>query len=390
MSENTFPAFSFHQHGGVTASAMATFLVHCARHNVSDIFLQGGGPAVVSRYGRLIRATEFPIEPAILNRITEELFSPDIPGTLRGGNGVDRAMTLNGDINQRYGLARGEKQRFRANFVQAHIGRYENAPAITLRVINAVIPSLDSLGLEHDLYEALLPHDGLGLVCGETGSGKSTLLASVYQHCQLSEPDRKIVTLEDPVEYLLEHPDAILMPEQQQIGVDIGSFAEGLRYSLRRAPGLIGIGEIRDGATVSGAMANAESGHACLSTMHTATPGEAIPRALRMLPPEQREAGAFDLLRMLRYVVVQRLLRTTDGKRQAVRSYIVFDDTLRMALSRYPYQEWGARIDEKITERRGRIKDKAWQLYIEGRIDGTELLKVMSWKELAERQKEIN
>jgi defect in organelle trafficking protein DotB len=362
----TFPAFPFHQHGGITASSMGAFLVHCARHNVSDIFLQGGGPIVISHYGRMQRASTFPLEPPALNRIIEELFSPDIPGTLRSGNGVDRALTLSGDINGRYGLGRGEVQRFRANFVQAHIG------------------------LEHDLREALLPHDGLGLVCGETGSGKSTLLASGYQRCQITQPHRKIITLEDPVEYLLEHPDAILMPEQQQIGRDIPSFSEGLRFSLRRAPGLIGIGEIRDGATLSGAMANAESGHMCLSTMHTATPGEALPRALRMLPAEQREAAAFDLLRMLRFIAVQRLLRTTDGCRQAVRSYIVFDDALRLELSNRPYQEWGAYIDARITRTGKRIQDRAWGLYQDGRIDGDELLTVMDWAELTKRQQEVH
>lgn len=379
------PAFDFHKHGGITGDALRSFLVHCSRNNVSDIFLQGGGPLVVDLYGRKVRASEFRIEPPQLARLMDDVFSEQIKGDLKSGKGVDRALQLTGDIYNRYGLGRGERLRFRCNFVQATIGDYDMVPALTLRTIPTVIPQLESLELEDDLFPALLPHKGIGLVVGETGSGKSTLLASIYQYCAQHYPDRKIVTAEDPIEFLLNFPDAILMPEQSQIGRDVASFAEHLRLSLRRAPGVIGVGEIRDLETLYGAVMNGQSGHLCLSTMHTDSPGETIPRALMLVPTELREAMAHNLLSNLQYIIAQRLLRTTDGKRQAVREYLVFDDDVREALGRLDHTRWRDWIDNHLSERKARMSDKAWALYLQGHISQHELLTVITLRELERR-----
>ncbi|MDN0112717.1 plasmid transfer ATPase TraJ [Yersinia mollaretii] len=379
------PAFDFHQHGGITGDALRSFLVHCSHNNVSDIFLQGGGPLVVDLYGRKVRASEFRIEPPQLARLMDDVFSEQIKGDLKSGKGVDRALQLTGDIYNRYGLGRGERLRFRCNFVQATIGDYDMVPALTLRTIPTVIPQLESLGLEDDLFPALLPHKGIGLVVGETGSGKSTLLAAIYQYCAQHYPDRKIVTAEDPIEFLLNFPEAILMPEQSQIGRDVASFAEHLRLSLRRAPGVIGVGEIRDLETLYGAVMNGQSGHLCLSTMHTDSPGETIPRALMLVPTELREAMAHNLLSNLQYIIAQRLLRTTDGKRQAVREYLVFDDDVREALGRLEHTRWRDWIDNYLSERKARMSDKAWALYQQGRISQHEVLTVITRRELERR-----
>ena len=379
------PAFDFHQHGGITGDALRSFLVHCSRNNVSDIFLQGGGPLVVDLYGRKVRASEFRIEPPQLARLMDDVFSEQIKGDLKSGKGVDRALQLTGDIYNRYGLGRGERLRFRCNFVQATIGDYDMVPALTLRTIPTVIPQLESLGLEDDLFPALLPHKGIGLVVGETGSGKSTLLAAIYQYCAQHYPDRKIVTAEDPIEFLLNFPEAILMPEQSQIGRDVTSFAEHLRLSLRRAPGVIGVGEIRDLETLYGAIMNGQSGHLCLSTMHTDSPGETIPRALMLVPTELREAMAHNLLSNLQYIIAQRLLRTTDGKRQAVREYLVFDDDVREALGRLDHTRWRDWIDNHLSERKARMSDKACALYMQGRINLHELRTVITQHELERR-----
>ena len=379
------PAFDFHQHGGITGDALRSFLVHCSHNNVSDIFLQGGGPLVVDLYGRKVRASEFRIEPPQLARLMDDVFSEQIKGDLKSGKGVDRALQLTGDIYNRYGLGRGERLRFRCNFVQATIGDYDMVPALTLRTIPTVIPQLESLGLEDDLFPALLPHKGIGLVVGETGSGKSTLLAAIYQYCAQHYPDRKIVTAEDPIEFLLNFPEAILMPEQSQIGRDVASFAEHLRLSLRRAPGVIGVGEIRDLETLYGAVMNGQSGHLCLSTMHTDSSGETIPRALMLVPTELREAMAHNLLSNLQYIIAQRLLRTTDGKRQAVREYLVFDDDVREALGRLEHTRWRDWIDNYLSERKARMSDKAWALYQQGRISQHEVLTVITRRELERR-----
>jgi len=220
--------------------------------------------------------------------------------------------------------------------------------------------------------------NGLGILGGITGSGKSTLAAAGYRYCQQTEPDRKITTLEDPIEFVLGRADDILPPTQLQIGRDVDSYANGIRAALRRAPSIIGIGEMRDFETFQAGVLAGQLGHFNLTTMHIHSPGEAIPRCLTMVPAEMREATARDLLGVLQYIVVQKLLRTTDGKRIAVREYIIFDDPLRTLLAGMQYTLWGQHIDTIIRQEKRRIADQAWQLFQSGTIERSELKMAMT------------
>ncbi|AWK15499.1 plasmid transfer ATPase TraJ (plasmid) [Candidatus Fukatsuia symbiotica] len=386
MSADSLPPFDFS--AGLSADTLRRFFTWCARHNVTDIHLQGGSPLIVGRYGRLVKASAFRLEDAQLTKLIDEIFTPKIKAMVKSGRGVDRALQLDGDADQRYGLSRGERLRFRANFIQVTAGRQELTMAVTLRLIPTHIPALESLDLEPDLLRHLLPHKGLILVCGETGSGKSTLLAAIYQYCCRLYTDRKIVTFEDPIEYILGTPENLLPPAQSQIGRDVGSFAEGLKLALRQAPDVIGVGEIRDRETLSGAIACGQSGHLCLSTLHTHSPGETIPRAVLMFPAEMREAAARDLLGVLQVIVVQQLLRTTDGKRQAIREYLIFDEAVRRELACLNYTQWSHWIDSRLQAQQARLADKAWQLYQTGRIPRDEMLNVVSHGELEQRERD--
>ncbi|MFA0941181.1 plasmid transfer ATPase TraJ, partial [Pseudomonas tremae] len=142
--------------------------------------------------GRLRQASRFVLADDTWSKLLDDLFSPEIRPTVRGGRPVDRAIQLDGDINQRYGLERGERLRFRCNFVQATAGRLDTTIALTMRIIPSDIPDLTKMGLEEDLFEALLPSNGLGLIGGITGSGKSTQAAAIYRFCLDTDPDRKV------------------------------------------------------------------------------------------------------------------------------------------------------------------------------------------------------
>ncbi|MGK2894529.1 plasmid transfer ATPase TraJ [Klebsiella michiganensis] len=371
---------------GLTADTLRGFLVHCYRHGVSDIHLQSGGPVVVDHHGRKVVASAFTLEHPVLVRLVDEIYSPDIKARVQAGQGADRALQLEGDSNGRYGLGRGERVRFRTNFIQATIGALTTAMAVTLRVIPSAIPDLDSLGLDDELYHALLPQDGIGLVCGPTGSGKSTLLASAYQHYGRTHPDGKLVTYEDPVEYLFGGPGWVLQPQQSETGRDVPSFAAGLRLALRQAPTLIGVGEVRDLDTLQAATACAQSGHLTLSTLHAFSPGHAFSRCVRMAPEDSREQTAFDLLDALRFVVVQRLLPTTDGRRQAVREHVVFDDSWRDALGAHHYARWPGLINARLQAEERRITDQVWQLFTDERITDATAIQSMGWKDFHTRR----
>lgn len=363
--------------GSIDPDSLRGFFVWCARNNVSDIHLQGDNHFVVGRYGRLLRASKFAVADDTLAKLMDEVFSPELRPKVRGGVSVDRAMQLDGDANGRWGLDRGERIRFRVNLLQGTAGRQKTI-GWTLRVIPTDIPPLEGMELEPALMENILPAKGLALWGGITGSGKSTALASTYRYSLDNYPDRKVTTKEDPIEFILGRPDDVLPPLQSQIGEDIPDFATGIRADLRRAPSIIGVGEMRDNPTIDAGIRAGQLGHLCLSTTHIDSPGETFGRLLNEFPHESRDAMAWALLGVLQYVVVQTLLRTNDGKRVAVREYIIIDHNLRERLGGMPWSQWGSQVNTIIRLEKRRIVDQAWRLYGQGRIDAAELGVVMS------------
>lgn len=363
---------------GLNADALRGFMVWCARNNVSDIHLQGDNHFVVGRYGRLLRASPFRVADDTMALLMDEVFSPELRPQVRGGVPADRAIQLDGDMTGRWGLNRGERIRFRVNLLQGSAGRQDSTIGWTLRVIPSEIPPLETLGLEPELMDNLLPAKGVGLWGGITGSGKSTSLASTYRHCLDTDPDRKVTTKEDPIEFILGRPGDVLPPLQSQVGKDIPDFATGIRADLRRAPSVMGVGEMRDLETIEAGIRAGQLGHLLLSTTHIHSPGEVFARLINEFPHESRDAMALSLLGVLQYVVVQTLLRTTDGKRVAVREFILFDYYLREKLAGMPWSKWGQHIDGILRSEKRRIVDQAWQLYRAGRIPESELAMVMS------------
>lgn len=363
---------------GLNADALRGFMVWCARNDVSDIHLQGDNHFVVGRYGRLVRASPFRVADDTMALLMDEVFSPELRPQVRGGVPADRAIQLDGDMTGRWGLNRGERIRFRVNLLQGSAGRQDSTIGWTLRVIPSEIPPLETLGLEPELMDNLLPAKGVGLWGGITGSGKSTSLASTYRHCLDTDPDRKVTTKEDPIEFILGRPGDVLPPLQSQVGKDIPDFATGIRADLRRAPSVMGVGEMRDLETIEAGIRAGQLGHLLLSTTHIHSPGEVFARLINEFPHESRDAMALSLLGVLQYVVVQTLLRTTDGRRVAVREFILFDYYLREKLAGMPWSKWGQHVDGILRSEKRRIVDQAWQLYRAGRIPESELAMVMS------------
>lgn len=362
----TFPFSRF------SADEFRHFYAWCAFHRVSDIDLTGGSPVSVSRFGRRVRCSLHTLPSSLMMPLIDELFGREVLPRVLSGNPADRTIQINGDASGRYGLKRGERVRLRSHLIQGTSGAEEKAISITMRVIPTAIPDIRAMNIEPDLLTAMVSKNGLGFVCGETGSGKSTLCAALYRYIMDNFPDRKIVTYEDPVEYILGREGDLLPPHQAEIGRDVVSFAAGLRSAVRRNPEIIGVGEIRDNETADAAVQAGNTGHLCLSTMHTKSPGETLSRLLGLFPPIIRDAMAWSVLSLLQFILVQVLVRTNDGGRRAVREYIVIDDELRNKLTRMPHSEWGYHIDEIIRTEKRRIRDYVLEMYIKGEIDRSE------------------
>lgn len=383
MSE-VIPFNTFDFEGNFTATNFKHFLKFCADQGASDILVQGGDFVWVERHGRQIRATTHTMKQGNISALIPSVWAPEVENNIRSGKGSDRSLEISG---QEFGVQRGSFIRFRCNFVQARIARLDEAYAVTMRVIPSELPVLGRMGLEPDLIEAFYPAMGLVLVCGPTGSGKTTLQAGVYANAGYALPDRKVITIEDPVEFILggshwKGPQ----PAQSQIGRDMQTFALGLKNAMRRKPSIIGIGEMRDLETIDAAIEAGLTGHLTYATMHTESCAETINRAIQVYPPGQQSAVASRLLGCLRVIVVQRLLKTLDGKRKAIREFVVFDRELRNSLQDEPYERWALLIRSKLEAEGATLDDKAWALYQAGEIDANEFVELAGSKEFRKRQ----
>jgi len=199
--------------------------------------------------------------------------------------------------------------RFRVN-----IFKQRNETSMVIRNIVTEIPNADDLGLPQILKEVIMVKRGLILFIGGTGSGKSTSLAALIDYRNTNSTGH-IITIEDPVEYVHEHKGCIV--NQREIGMDTDSFAAALKNTLRQAPDVILIGEIRDRETMEHAMAFAETGHLAISTLHANNANQALDRIINFFPEERRPQLLNDLANNLKAFVSQRLIPTIDGKRCA-------------------------------------------------------------------------
>jgi twitching motility protein PilU len=196
--------------------------------------------------------------------------------------------------------------RFRVNaFVQ------QQRVGIILRTITTTIPEFDDLGLPPVLKEVVMSKRGLVIFVGGTGSGKSTSMASLIGHRNKNSHGH-IITIEDPVEYVHEHINCLIT--QREVGVDTESWEAALKNTLRQAPDVILIGEIRDRETMEHAIAFAETGHLCMGTLHANSANQALDRIINFFPEERRAQLLMDLSLNLRSVVAQRLIPVKDGK----------------------------------------------------------------------------
>lgn len=376
--ENTL-SFDFGNH--LTADTLRRFLVWAMKNDVSDVLMQGGGRIFIERYGRQIPLTDFALDPLELESVIDQVFNPDIKTSLKMAKIVNTSLQLTGDLAGKLGLERNERARFRANFTQATVFEAEEVMSLTLRVLKNQIPKLHTMGLPDELIRSLYPASGLAFICGETGSGKSTLMASINQHCGENFPDRKVITGEDPIELILGGPDWIAPePAQSELGRDFDTYANFISFSaLRRSPKNIDIGELLERLAYEAALIAGKTGHFCKGTMHVDSCGDAIQRAVLMFPFDARESIAYDTLKVLRYIIVQRLLRSTDGKRVAVREYMIFDSRLRSHLLSIPYTQWGKTIDNMLLSQNRSLIQNAFSLYQQGIVDEDEIIGVAGY-----------
>jgi len=276
------------------ATDLFALLRAMVQHGASDLFLSVGAPPSLK-----IEGLTRPLKSAVLaaGEVRELAYSAMNEQQMR-----QFEQTLECNLS----ISAADIGRFRVN-----VFRQRNDVAMVVRYIKSRIPSFSELGLPPLLEALVMTKRGLVLVVGATGSGKSTTLASMIEYRNTHETGH-ILTIEDPIEFMYEHRKSIV--DQREVGIDTLSFGDALRNAMREAPDVIVIGEIRDRDTMQHALAYAETGHLCLSTLHANNANQALERILNFFPEDAHRQLQMDLSLNLRAVISQRLVKGLSEK----------------------------------------------------------------------------
>ncbi len=273
---------------------MFSMLTKVVEIGASDLFITADFPPSVKHQG-LMKS----LGKQILSADKTKLFAYSIMNDYQRDE-FEREMECNFAINV------PEVSRFRVNvFVQ------QQQVGMVIRTIAAEIPNFDKLKLPSTLKDVIMEKRGLVLVVGGTGSGKSTSLAAMIDYRNENSAGH-IITVEDPVEYVHKHKKSMIT--HREVGVDTHSWHHALKNTLRQAPDVILIGEIRDTETMEHAIAFAETGHLCLGTLHANNANQTLDRIINFFPEERRQQLLMDLSSNMKAIISQRLIRTEDGK----------------------------------------------------------------------------
>ncbi len=271
------------------------WLERMGAQQASDLFLTTGAIPTLKIEGALVPISDRPLAPGEVAALAQTVMSREQLKQFEHDRECDLALAVDGI------------GRFRFN---VYVQRGE--VSMVVRHVRSHVPSLEELGLPPVLQRLATLRQGLVLVVGAAGAGKSTTLAAMLDHRNQVLPGH-ILTVEDPIEYMLAHRRGIV--DQREVGIDTRSFGDALRHALREAPDVIMIGEIRDAETMAHALHYAQTGHLCVSTLHANNANQAIERIRHFFAPEAQQQILLDLSLNLQAVVGLRLLEGQQGRR---------------------------------------------------------------------------
>jgi twitching motility protein PilU len=337
------------------AMEIDALLTQLASKHGSDLFLSTGAPPSARFDGVLTALSDQPFKPGEVAAIATSLMD------------AGQRREFERDLEMNMAISRTGVGRFRVN-----IFKQRNDVSLVIRNVKLDIPRFEDLKLPAVLLETVMLKQGLILIVGATDSGKSTTLAALIDH-RNRHSSGHIVTIEDPIEYIHRHQRSIV--NQREVGVDTRSFHAALKNTLRQAPDVVMIGEIRDRETMEHALAFAETGHLVLSTLHAHNANQALERIVNMFPEERRPQLTQALANNLRASVSQRLVRTLDGQRRAAIEVMLGTPTIADLIRRHDLNEL-KNIIEKSADAQMQTFDQAlYQLFVEGAVDDAEAVR---------------
>ena len=334
---------------------VAPYLKVLAEKDGSDIYLSTGARPSAKFNGVLKPLAKDPCPPGYVEKLAYELMNEKQCEEFNNKPEMNLALSLPG------------LGRFRVN-----IFKQRNEVAMVIRNIQTEIPDISSLGLPDILKKVIMSKRGLILLVGGTGSGKSTSLAALIEHRNINSRGH-IITIEDPIEFIHQHKGCIV--NQREIGMDTDCFEDALKNTLRQAPDVILIGEIRDRETMEHALAFSETGHLTISTLHANNANQALERIINFFPEEKRVPLLTDLSMNLRAFVSQRLVHTLDGERCAAIEVLLNSPHIADLIKAGSIPEIKEVMEKSETIGMQTFDKSLYDLYMAGKISREEALK---------------
>ena len=317
--------------------------------SASDLFITVGVPPSVKINGKVLPVGRIPLAPEAARELVE--------GIMDEGQRLE--FNRNKELNFAIGSQWGARFRVSAFYQRNDVG-------MVLRRIETVIPTVDELNLPPILNDLVMAKRGIIIFVGATGTGKSTSLAAMIGHRNRNTKGH-IISIEDPIEYVHQHEGCIIT--QREVGVDTESFEVALRNTLRQAPDVILIGEIRTRETMEHAITFAETGHLVLATLHANNANQALDRIMHFFPGDRHSQLWMDLSMNLRAMVAQQLVPTVDGKSRLPAIEIMINTPLVSDLIRKGEVHRLKELMTRSTEQGMQTFDQAlYRLYSQGLI----------------------
>ena len=295
------------------------YLKVLAKNDGSDLYLSTGAPPCAKFQGALKPLEKTVMAPGAIHDIAYQLMD------------ATQVEEFEEELEMNLAYSIPVIGRFRIN-----IFKQRNEVSIVARNIKVEIPKFDDLNLPEVLKKVITEKRGLVLFVGATGSGKSTSLAALIDH-RNSTSAGHIITIEDPVEFVHRHKKSVV--NQREVGVDTRSFHNALKNTLRQAPDVILIGEVRERETMEHCLAFAETGHLAISTLHANNANQTLDRIINFFPEERRPQLLMDLSSNMKAIVSQRLIPTVDNKRVAAVEILLGTSTIKEKILKGEFEE---------------------------------------------------
>lgn len=349
-------------------------LKHASEIGASDIHIEGFKHVFFDVHSRLYPGSVRALYKEEVASLLKKLYDDNAIAKITSLEAIDTNHALK-DSN-------GKTYRFRVNAIGTMVGG-DKTVQITIRTLAETPPKLKivkrgeplnvgegEIALEKEIWDYFSPSQGMVIVTGPTGSGKSTLMAAGIRTLVEQEHfNKKIITYEAPIEYVF---DKIKMPSsivtQTEIITQLPSFYDGVESGMRRKPDIVFIGEARDVETIDTSIMASQTGHLLYTTSHTNSVSETLKRLINVFPENERQSKLMDLVDSLQMIIAQRLLKTVDGKRCAVKEFLVFDTQVKSLLKETNPMNISTLVSGLVRDKKQRLIDDAYLRLKEGLI----------------------